>query len=83
MIGRLEPDILVAILVCGMAGQDGGNVENDAGFFVCEGILRGRFVCKGVEPVMGQFWLLLCLVSPLSIVPSEANLDVVDRKSVV
>lgn len=67
MIGRLEPDIFVAILVGSMTGQDGRDVEDDAGFLVCERVLRGRLVCKRIEPVMGQFWLCCgCLVVPRS-----------------
>lgn len=39
MIGGLEPNVLVSILVGRMAGKDGGDVEDDGGFLVGERIL--------------------------------------------
>ena len=42
----------MTILVGGVAGQDGGDVENDAGLFVCEGVLGGRLVREGIKPVL-------------------------------
>jgi len=51
VVRRLEADIFVAVLVGGVAGEDGGNVEDDGGFLVCQRVLRGGFVCKGVEPI--------------------------------
>ena len=51
MVRRLETNILVAVLVRGVTGQDGGDVEDDGCFLICERVLGGRFVCKGVEPV--------------------------------
>jgi hypothetical protein len=41
----------VAILVGGVTRQDGGDVEDDTGLLVREGVLGGRFVCEGIEPV--------------------------------
>ena len=50
MVGGLEPDILVAVLVGGVAGQDGGDVEDDGGLLEGERVLRGGLVGEGVEP---------------------------------
>lgn len=42
----------MAVLVRGVAGEDGGDVEDDGCFLICEGVLGGRLVCEGVEPVL-------------------------------
>jgi hypothetical protein len=41
----------VAILVGGVARKYGGDVEDDTGLLVCEGVLGRRFVCEGIEPI--------------------------------
>lgn len=50
MVRCLEANIFVAVLVRGVAGKDGRDVEYDGGFLVCERVLRCRLVCKGIEP---------------------------------
>jgi len=50
VVGGLEADVFVAVLVGRVAGEDGGDVEDDRGFFVGEGVLGGWFVGEGVEP---------------------------------
>lgn len=74
MVRGLEPDIFVAVLVCSVAGQDGRDVENDACFFVGEGVLGGGFVCECVEP--GSVSPCLCKHVVLT-VPCKTDLDVV------
>jgi hypothetical protein len=53
----LETRVFMPILVRGMAGEDGGDVEDYGGFLVCEAVLRRRFVGECVEPVfpLGSF----------------------------
>jgi hypothetical protein len=74
VVRSLEPDIFVTVLVCGVAGQYGGDVENDACFFVCERVLGGGFVCECIEP--GSVSSRLYKHGILT-VPCETNLDVV------
>jgi len=50
VVGGLEADVFVAVLVGRVAGEDGGDVEDDGGFFVGERVLGGWFVGEGVEP---------------------------------
>jgi hypothetical protein len=39
VVCSLEADIFVSILVGSVAGEDGGDVEDDGGLFVGEGVL--------------------------------------------
>jgi hypothetical protein len=50
VVRRLEADILVAVLVGGVAREDGRDVEDDGGLFVGERVLRRGLVGEGVEP---------------------------------
>lgn len=50
MVCGFEADLLMAVLVRSVAGENGGDVEDDAGFLVGEGVLRGGLMCEGVEP---------------------------------
>lgn len=51
MVGNFEHCLLVAVLVGGMAGENGRDVEDDGSLLVGERVLRGGFVGKGIEPV--------------------------------
>ena len=51
VVGRLEPAVLRTVLVGGMTGEDGGDVEDDGRFLVRQRELRRRLVGKGIEPV--------------------------------
>lgn len=50
VIGCFEACVFMAVLVRGMAGEDGGDVEYYRGFLECEGILRRGFVSEGIKP---------------------------------
>lgn len=69
----------MAILVRGVAGQDGGDVEDDASFLVGEGVLGSRFVCERIEPDLSAYTFL---IQHASGVPCKADLDMIliDRK---
>lgn len=51
MIGGLEASVLVTILTGSVAREDSRNVENNRGFLIRKGVLRGWLACKGIEPV--------------------------------
>jgi hypothetical protein len=55
----LETGIVGAILVCGMAGKNSRDVENDRGFFECEGVLRGWLVSERIIPSKGDLDMAL------------------------
>lgn len=50
MIGCLESSVFVSVLICSMAGQNGGDVEDDGGFLVGQRVLCGGFVGECIEP---------------------------------
>ena len=51
VIGGLEAGIIGTVLVCGMTGQDGRDVEDNRCFLVCERVLGSGFVCEGIIPM--------------------------------
>jgi hypothetical protein len=58
VVGGLEARLLGSRLVGGMAGEDGGDVEDDGGFLKRERVLGGCLVRKGVEPEESKEWQL-------------------------
>ena len=50
MVGGLEGRLFGTVLEGGMAGEDGGDVEDDGSFLEGEGVLRRGLVGKGIEP---------------------------------
>jgi hypothetical protein len=51
MVGDFERRLFASVLEGRETRQDGRDVEDDGGFLECEGVLRGRLVGEGVEPV--------------------------------
>ena len=50
VVGRLKPGVVGSVLVGGMAGQDGGDIEDDGRFLKGQGILGGRLMSEGIIP---------------------------------
>ena len=50
MIGSLETCILEPVLVRGVAGKNGGDIEDNGSFLVGQGVLGYRFVGERIEP---------------------------------
>ena len=72
VVGGFEAGVFGAVLVGGVAGEDGGDVEYYGGLFVGERVLGCGFVGEGVEPVMScSISINLQSVSFLPVLPME------------
>ena len=63
MVCSLPARVFGTVLICGIAGQDGGDVEYYRGFLVRERVLGRGFMCEGVKPAIPA---LANWISPLS-----------------
>lgn len=76
------------VLVRSMAGKDGGDVEDNGCLFEGKRILRGRFMCEGIEPKSESVRSFVPIYADRSVcgggwpvfdacLPSEANFNVI------
>ena len=78
MIRCLEASVVESILICCVARKYCGNVKNDRGLLICQGILRGRLVRERIEPEWNAFSICVETAIERTIdLPSEGYLDMI------